>query len=318
MSPAAGRIVLAPMEGVVDPLMRDVLTRLGGIDLCATEFIRVTDTLLPNSVFLRFAPELLTGGRTAAGVPVLVQLLGSDPEMLARNALRAVKLGAPGIDLNFGCPSKVVNRHGGGALLLKTPETIHDIVRAVRTAVPAAVPVTAKMRLGYEDKSLALENARAIAEAGADGLAVHARTKVEGYKPPAHWEWIARIREAVTIPVTANGEVWSWEDYLRCRELSGCEDVMIGRGLVARPGLAGEIKSRRTGLASSAGYWPRSLAAMRAYFAQADFPVPAHAVGRIKQWLAMMKTQHPEAEELFARLRTVRELPVLVAELAAA
>jgi len=312
-----GLIVLAPMEGVVDPLMRDVLTRVGGIDQCVTEFIRVTDTLLPEHVFMRLAPELANGGKTAAGVLVVVQLLGSRPDMLARNAERAARLGAPAIDLNFGCPSKTVNRHRGGASLLETPDDIHEIVKTVRSALPRTLPVTAKMRLGYHDTSLALENARAVAEAGADRLTVHARTKVEGYKPPAHWHWIARIREHVDIPVTANGEIWSWDDYQRCREVSGCDDVMIGRGLIARPGLALEIKRRRVGQPSSAGDWRHALNVVRVYLERLEQVAPVLVHGRLKQWLHMMKHEHEQAGALFERIKTLRDIPLLKQALSA-
>jgi len=108
-------ILLAPMEGLLDHSLRDVLTRVGGIDRCVSEFIRITGQLLPERVFIRLMPELLTGSRTAAGVPVRAQLLGSDPQCLADNAARLAELGAEGVDLNFGCPAKTVNRHRGGA-----------------------------------------------------------------------------------------------------------------------------------------------------------------------------------------------------------
>ena len=105
-------LVLAPMEGLLDFVLRDVLTRVGGVDRCVSEFIRITDQLLPERVFTRIVPELLSGGRTAAGVPVRAQLLGSDPVCLAENAARLAALGPHGIDLNFGCPAQIVNRHG--------------------------------------------------------------------------------------------------------------------------------------------------------------------------------------------------------------
>src|SRR5689334_16302498 len=110
---------LAPMEGVTDWLMRDLLTSLGGIDQCVTEFVRVTTQLHSKKVFYRWCPELLSGSKTRAGVPVFIQLLGGQPCALATNASRAVELGAAGIDLNFGCPAKTVNRNDGGACLLK-------------------------------------------------------------------------------------------------------------------------------------------------------------------------------------------------------
>ena len=104
------RLMLAPMEGVIDHTMRELLTSLGSVDRCVTEFVRVSDRLLPPRVFRRLCPELDRGGVTAAGVPVYVQLLGGQPGVVADNAARAAELGAPGIDLNFGCPAKTVNR----------------------------------------------------------------------------------------------------------------------------------------------------------------------------------------------------------------
>ncbi|WP_440027004.1 tRNA dihydrouridine synthase [Chromobacterium amazonense] len=300
------KLVLAPMEGLVDDVMRDVLTRIGGIDLCVTEFVRVTSVLLPTRTFMRLAPELAHGGKTRAGAPVRVQLLGSDPACLAENGAKAAALGAPGVDLNFGCPAPTVNRHRGGAVLLNEPELLHQIVVATRRAVPADIPVTAKMRLGYEDKSRALECAQAIASAGADELTVHGRTKVEGYKPPAHWDWIARIREALTIPVIANGEVWTLDDYRAIRAESGCDTVMIGRGLVACPDLAARIIA---GGPAQPMAWADMLPWVEDFFRQcwrksAENRYPA---ARLKQWLGLLKRSWPEAAELFEQVRREQE-----------
>ena len=173
-------LLLAPMEGLLDFVLRDVLTRVGGVDRCVSEFIRITGTLLPDKVFLRYVPELLHGSRTLAGVPVRAQLLGSDPVCMAENAARLAALQPEGIDLNFGCPAKVVNRHGGGAALLQEPERIAAVVSAVRRAVPAHLPVSAKMRLGFNDTLLMRECAQAMQDGGAVELVVHARTKSDG------------------------------------------------------------------------------------------------------------------------------------------
>lgn len=303
------KIALAPMEGVVDPVMRDILTRVGGIDYCVTEFIRVSDKLLPRRVYQRLCPELETGGLTAAGVPVVLQLLGSDPELMAVNARRAAEMGAPGIDLNFGCPAKTVNKNRGGAVLLDEPELIFRIVSAVRQAVPESVPLSAKMRLGNKDKTRALESAAAMAEAGAGLLTVHARTKIEGYRPPAHWEWVGRIREHVRVPVVANGEVWTPEDCKRCIEVSGCDDVMIGRGLISHPGLAKQIKSQD---ALSPCDWSDVLQLLLDYFARVESDLaPKYVHGRIKQWLHQLKRHYPEAVVLFERIKTVTWLDQL-------
>jgi len=200
-------IWLAPMEGLLDHGLRDTLTRFGGVSVCVSEFIRVTDRVLPERLFVRVVPELRQGSRTPAGVPVRVQLLGSDPACLADNAQALARLSPAGIDLNFGCPAKTVNRHRGGAVLLQEPELIGRIVQAVRAAVPMHMPVSAKMRLGYEDDALAIDCAQAIEGGGASDLVVHARTKAQGYKPPAHWHRIGDIRQRVRLPMVANGEI---------------------------------------------------------------------------------------------------------------
>jgi tRNA-dihydrouridine synthase C len=302
-------LVLAPMEGLVDDIMRDILTRIGGVDLCVTEFVRVTSSLLPARTFRRLAPELNHGARTRAGTPVHVQLLGSDPDWLAQNALRAVEFGAEGIDLNFGCPAPCVNRHRGGAALLEEPELLLSIVAAVRAALPLAVPVSAKMRLGLNDTSRALDCARAIEAGGASRLTVHARTRQEGYRPPAHWEWIARIREAVALPVVANGEVWTVADFQDIRRVSGCDRVMIGRGLIARPDLARCIAAGLQGQAVEPFTWPELLPWVGDFFLQchARAEGSAYPAARLKQWLQLLKRAYPEAGELFELVRRVRD-----------
>ncbi len=298
------RLLLAPMEGLLDHCLRDVLTRAGGVDRCVSEFIRVTDQLLPSRVFLRLMPELAQGSRTAAGTPVRAQLLGSDAACMADNAAALAALGAEGVDLNFGCPAPCVNRHRGGAVLLDEPELVAAIVAAVRRAVPDGQPVSAKMRLGHRDSALMLDNARAIADAGADELVVHARTKLHGYRPPAYWDCIAQIREAVRIPVVANGEIWNVDDARRCIAASGCDALMLGRGMVADPGLALAIR----GPHGSALGWPELLPLLKAYWLQVALVVqPKHRAGRMKQWLNLLRRRHPEAQAAFDAVRTTTD-----------
>jgi tRNA-dihydrouridine synthase C len=308
-------ILLAPMEGLLDFVLRDILTRVGGIDRCVSEFIRITDQLLPERVFTRIVPELHTGGRTLAGVPVRAQLLGSDPVCLAENAARLAELGPAGIDLNFGCPANIVNRHGGGAALLDQPETIYAIVTAVRRAVPAAMPVSAKMRLGVKDDSRAVECALAIAGGGADELVVHARTKAQAYRPPAYWERIADVRAAVRIPVVANGEIWTLDDARRCRQASGCDMLMLGRGAVTDPGLALAIKASMNGSATDAAAgiaWPELLPLLAEFWHVVCTRLDARSrAGRLKQWLNFLRRRFPEAETAYQQIRVVND-PALV------
>ncbi len=304
-------ILLAPMEGLLDHSLRDVLTRVGGVDRCVSEFIRVTDRLLPARAFHRLMPELLNGSRTAAGVLVRAQLLGSDPHCLADNAARLAELGAEGVDLNFGCPAKTVNRHRGGAVLLDEPELVGAIVAAVRRAVPAQVPVSAKMRLGNRDDARRIEAARAIADGGAAELVVHGRTKLQGYRPPAFWDRIGHIREAIAIPVIANGEIWCVADALRARAESGCHALMLGRGLVADPGLAWALRAA-DGQPAHTVVWADLLPLLARYWANiARHVEPKHRSGRLKQWLNLLRRRHPEAQAAFDAVRSVND-PVLL------
>ncbi|SDR97423.1 tRNA-U20a,U20b-dihydrouridine synthase [Halopseudomonas xinjiangensis] len=312
------RIVLAPMEGLVDAPMRDILTRIGGVDWCVSEFIRVTEGLLNLATIERIVPECRNGWKTRAGVSLRPQLLGSDAYWLGRNAALLAELGAPAIDLNFGCPAKTVNRHRGGASLLREPELLHAIVASVRAATPPEVPVTAKMRLGYSDTSQTLECAQALQDAGVAEITVHARTKVDGYKPPAHWDWLARIREAVSVPIVANGEVWTVEDYQRIRDVSGCSDVMIGRGLIERPDLALQIHQHLQEQPPCALSWNELQPWLSDFYEQTrERVVDRHAPGRMKQWLALLAKVYPQARQLFDQLRRETDADAVGAALAA-
>ncbi len=304
-------LLLAPMEGLLDFVLRDILTRVGGVDRCVSEFIRVTGTLYPERVFLRYVPELLQGCKTASGVPVRPQLLGSDAVCLADNAARLVAMGAQGIDLNFGCPSPVVNRHRGGSALLEEPELLYRIVAAVRQAVPAHLPVSAKMRLGLHDDRRAETCALAIEAGGAAELVVHARTKADGYRPPAYWERIADIRQVVRLPLVANGEIWTVADALRCQQESACQSLMLGRGMVANPALALGIHAALSGDAGADAArlsWPQLMVLIAEFWRL----VCAHLArdqqtGRLKQWLNLLRRVYPQAQTAFETVRTFHD-----------
>lgn len=295
-------ITLAPMEGVVDHLMRDMLTQVGGFDLCVTEFVRIVEQLMPKRVFYRICPELKNQGFTPNGVPVKVQLLGQHADWLAENAYRAIELGSHGVDLNFGCPAKIVNKNKGGAALLREPETIYRIVCAVRQAVPKEHVVSAKMRLGFDDTSLAIANAQAIADAGADSLVIHARTKADGYKPPAYWDWIAKIKQHVDIPIVANGEIWNERDALNCQQQSSCENIMLGRGVLAMPNLAQVIKNQQQTMP-----WEQVKTLLVRYSGYELFGDKGlYYPNRVKQWLTYLRRQYTEADELFMTVRALK------------
>lgn len=299
------KILLAPMEGVVDPVVRELFTAIGGIDYCVTEFVRITGSLYPPKVFYRYCPELKNNSHTTSGVPVFVQLLGSDLITMGENAQRAVELGAYGIDLNFGCPAKTVNRHDGGAALLKNPERVFQIVSAVRKAVPKEKPITVKVRLGYSDKTLTKEIAQAAESGGGHWLTVHARTKEEGYRPPAHWEYIREMKDMVSIPVIANGDIWTVDDHKRCQEISGCVDTMLGRGLMATPDLAAQIKGM--GPAKNHKDYADFLVAFMNK--SAEYRDELYAVQRTKQLTKLMARTFEESRELFESIKREKKFP---------
>lgn len=229
---------------------------------------------------------------------------------MAENAAKAVELGAKGIDLNFGCPSKTVNKSNGGASLLKYPKQINQIVSSVRQAVPEQIPVTAKMRLGYDDQLLAHDNAFAIQEGGANWVTIHARTKRDGYRPPAYWDALAPISEGLNIPVIANGEVWSMDDYFTCKARSGCDSVMLGRGAMVTPDLALQIKHALEGKDSPPLSW-QSVCLILDNLYQLMINNPQlnerYVAPRLKLWVKWLMPSYTQAEEIFTQLKLIKD-----------
>lgn len=300
------RVLLAPMEGVLDSLVRELLTEVNDYDLCITEFVRVVDQLLPAKVFHRLCPELHNNSRTPSGTLVRIQLLGQYPQWLAENAARAVELGSYGIDLNCGCPSKLVNGSGGGATLLKDPELIYRGAKAMREAVPAHLPVTVKVRLGWDNSDRQFEIADAVQQAGASELAVHGRTKEQGYKAEhINWQAIGEIRQRLTIPVIANGEIWDWQSAQDCMAISGCDAVMIGRGALNIPNLSRVVKYNEPRMP-----WPEVVTLLQKYTRlEKQGDTGLYHVARIKQWLGYLRKEYSEATELFQEIRALNNSP---------
>lgn len=299
-------LILAPMEGVTDWVMRDLLTAIGSIDQCVTEFLRITNRLHPYSVFEKICPELKTNSRTRAGTTVFVQLLGSDAIALAENAGRAAEMGALGIDLNFGCPAKTVNRHDGGATLLKSSERLFKIITQVRATVPNNIPVTAKIRLGFDNPAACLENAMAIEAAGANWITVHCRTKTDGYKPPAFWEWIPKIQDVTKIPLITNGEIWNTEDFLKCTAVAKTFGYMMGRGAIRDPFLFKKISALPSENSTHAKLILSPL--IINFFDSSKVYVNGHfAVARTKGWLKQLSFVQPQIKEMFEKIKVIKK-----------
>ena len=298
------RVLLAPMEGVLDSLVRELLTEVNDYDLCITEFLRVVDQPLPVKSFYRLCPELHNNSLTPSGTRVRVQLLGQYPQWLAENAARAVELGSWGVDLNCGCPSKLVNGSGGGATLLKDPELIYRGAKAMREAVPVHLPVTVKVRLGWDSGERRFEIADAVQQAGASELVVHGRTKEDGYKAERiDWQAIGEIRQRLTIPVVANGEIWDWQSAQDCLAATGCDAVMIGRGALNVPNLSRVIKYNEPRMP-----WPQVVELLQKYARlEKQGYTGLYHVARIKQWLSYLRKEYLEAADLFSAVRTLQD-----------
>jgi tRNA-dihydrouridine synthase C len=302
------KIILAPMEGVIDYGMRELLGHIGGYDMVITEFLRVSNRVFPSRHFYKFCPELRCGGQTTSGMDVRIQIMGQDANLMAENAHKACELGSKGIDINFGCPAKKVNQHRGGVVLLKEPKTVHNIVSSVRRAMPKNQILSVKMRLGIDDPSWAVENALNIQNAGAQTLCVHARTKKDGYRPPAHWHLLYDIQQALDIPVIVNGDIFCKKTAQMAQKASGCTDIMIGRGGLAMPNLGKVIRGEEETVT-----WARMkeiLVLYAAFKREGDhrFYLPS----RIKQWFCYLNGVFPEAQELFKTLKRENDIDALI------
>jgi tRNA-dihydrouridine synthase C len=301
------KIILAPMEGVLDPLMRNLLTSINTYDLCISEFVRVISALLPEQVYYRMFPELHNGGFTSSGTPIRVQLLGQHPMWMAENALRAIVVGSHGVDINFGCPAKAVNKSRGGAVLLKDPEQIFKIVSAVREALGADNILSVKIRLGFDDASLLDEIVDSVVSANANMLTVHARTKADGYRPPAYWHFIGQLcdkynQDKYQIDIVANGEIWGKDTALDCIAQAKTSNLMVGRGALALPNLANVIKNDEQPMPWS------ELTKLIQHYSQVELlgDKSFYFSSRLKQWLRYLKLQYPQADLLFQQIKTMK------------
>lgn len=286
------------MDGVTDWVHRELASSLGGVSQCVSEFVRVLDQTVPAKVFVREVPELRRGGTTSHGVPVFVQILGGDARAMAASAAVAAKLGAKGIDINFGCPAKRVNNHDGGASILRCPERAELITRAVRDAVPAEIPVSVKIRIGWSDSADVEELAQRAERGGASWLTIHGRTKQQMYMPPVDYAAIGRAKRSVSMPVVANGDIASPADAERCALLSGIDSAfMIGRASLARPLLFRALRGEVLPAFTFSDFAPVLLRYVE-IIEQAGY-TSEHALRRLKQWLSLATAVAPDVRPLF-------------------
>jgi nifR3 family TIM-barrel protein len=221
-------LVLAPMAGVTDSSFRRLIKELGGVGLIVTEFISVEGLTRGNMRthrMMKFLPQER---------PLSIQIFGYDAERMAAAAEIIEDVGADIVDINCGCPAKKVVNGGGGSSLLRDLPQLEKILRRVRRAV--SIPVTMKIRTGWDHDSInAVEVARIIEDCGGDMVAIHGRTRLQGYSGRADWDVIADVKRAVSIPVIGCGDITSPEMAIQRLDESAVDAVMIGRGAIANP-----------------------------------------------------------------------------------
>src|SRR5499433_331283 len=237
--------VLAPMAGVTDTVFRRFIRNLGGCGLIMTEFTSADGVLRAKDKkakrYLHFYED---------EHPISAQLFGSDPRVMADAARIVEDLGFDLVDLNLGCPAKKVVKCNGGSGLLRDLPHIQDIFEAVRAAVK--IPFTVKFRMGWDDNEIVcVELAKMAEDCGLAAVALHARTREQGYSGNARWEWIAAVKDAVKIPVIGNGDIRSPEDACAMVTQTGCDAVMIGRMAPSNPWIFRQIEQYSTAIATN-------------------------------------------------------------------
>jgi tRNA-dihydrouridine synthase B len=227
------RVLQSPLSGVTDLVFRRLVRRYAPDSMMYTEMVNAT-----GLHYVKQLPKIMEVDPNER--PISIQLFDCRPDFLAEAAQMAVAEGADTVDINMGCPVNKITKNGGGSSLLRDPETAEAIVRAVANAVK--IPVTVKTRIGWTDQEInILDFAKRMEAAGAQMITVHGRTRAQGYNGPAKWEWIGRVKEILSIPVIANGDMFSVDAAVRCLEQTGADGVMCSRGTLGYPFLVGEI-----------------------------------------------------------------------------
>jgi tRNA-dihydrouridine synthase B len=227
------RVLQSPLSGVTDMVFRRLVRRYAPESMMYTEMVNAT-----GLHYVKQLPKIMEVDPEER--PISIQLFDCRPDFLAQAAIKAVAEGADTVDINMGCPVNKITKNGGGSSLLRQPEVAESIIREVVRAVD--VPVTVKTRIGWNDREITiLDFARRMEDAGAKMITVHGRTRAQGYNGNARWEWIARVKQVLSIPVIGNGDIFSVAAAVKCLEETGADGVMCSRGTLGYPFLVGEV-----------------------------------------------------------------------------
>lgn len=279
-------LILAPMEGVGDRCFRKAMASIGGFDEAVRDFLRV-----PKQAHI---PSLACGyqANELDPIPLAAQLMGSELDLMAEMAQEMEKRGAPRIDLNCGCPSNTVTGRGAGSSLLKEPDFLHEVAKAIVKAV--SIPVTLKMRSGFEDISLFKENLLAAESSGVKYITLHPRTKVDGYGPPARWDLIARAKSILKIPLVGNGDILNVGHALEMLKMTKCDALMIGRGSIINPFIFHQIRSHYSGKPYRPE-WKDLVCYLNVYLAETPADMSTRVrVGKLKQLMGFLFKRNDE------------------------
>lgn len=294
-------IVQAPMSGITHTAFRSLLAELGGVGLYCTEMLSARSLPVED---LDHSPYL---ARAAAESPLSFQLLVAEPRELEPAVRTLEKLGPDAIDLNLGCPAPEVRRRGAGSSLMECPDKAKTVVALARSLT--SVSLTAKIRLGERLDEASLRNfCRMLEGEGVDLLTVHARLRNEPYGRKPRWEWIEKVKSWVSIPVVANGGIFSAEDADKCRRTTGCDGLMLGRGAVTRPWLPAEVARTVYGAQVPARDLSRSAVYRRFATLLAERLAPERQLGRLKEFTRYYSQNYPFGHVLATRVQSSRSV----------
>lgn len=313
----APRLILAPMSGVTDSAFRRIVRKASGsaVGLMVTEFISVEALTRDSEKSLRmmaFRPEER---------PIAIQIFGADPDRMARAATLVEQAGADILDVNCGCPVPKVVKRGGGCELMRQPDRLYRILTTIRREV--SLPVTLKMRSGWDEKSLNAVEVAAVAEAaGLCMVSIHGRTREQLYRGDADWEIVRQVKNAVSIPVVGSGDIISAKDALRREREFEPDAIMIGRSALANPWIFRQIEELRRGEVSILPSLDSRVELLRTYAAYLDADYPPTAVAaRLRQFAGRVTKGLPSGAALRCAIneaRTVESILDLLYRFAAA